>query len=100
MGRLDDLDMLAGLAVAVARDDEAFERMRPAILDGARHGSTCLAGADYHGSPPRWFERIDIGSEAGSRSGGGESGVEQIAQQSAGIGIFHLRNLRTIGARC
>ena len=28
MGRLDDLDALAGLAVAVARDDQSFERMR------------------------------------------------------------------------
>ena len=33
MGGLDDLDALAGLAVAVARDDQAFERMRPLVLD-------------------------------------------------------------------
>ncbi len=100
MGRLDDLDLPARLAIAVARHDQALERMRPLVLDRARHGRARLAGADHHGLALRRLQLRDIGREAGRGTGGGECCIEQVAQQNAGIGIFHLHHLHTIGARC
>ena len=47
MRRLDDLDALAGHGVAVAGDDEAFERARPVALERLRHRRRGLAGADH-----------------------------------------------------
>ena len=44
---LDDLDPLAGHAVAGAGDDQAFERTRPVRLDGLRHARGGLAGAEH-----------------------------------------------------
>ena len=41
----------------------------------------------------RRLQLVDIGGEAGRGTGGGEGCVEQVAQQRAGVGIFHLRNL-------
>ena len=46
------------------------------------------------------LQLVDVGREAGRGPGGGERGIEQVAQQRTGVGIFHLRNLPTIGARC
>jgi hypothetical protein len=98
MRRLDDLDSLAGHAIAVARHHQPLERMRPLVLDGARHGGTGLARADHDGAAFRRLQLGDVGREAGRRLGGGERCIEQFAQQGAGVGIFHLSNLRTIGA--
>ena len=46
------------------------------------------------------LQLLDVGSEAGRGTCGGKRCIEQVAQQRTGFGIFHFRNLRTIGARC
>ncbi len=91
---------LAGLAVAVARDDQPFERMRPAIFERARHGRTRLAGADHDRAALGRLQPVDVGGETGRGARRGKCCIEEVAQQGAGVGIFHLANLRTIGARC
>jgi hypothetical protein len=48
VGRLDDLDALAGHRVAVPRDDEPSQRAGPVIFHRSRHGRRGLAGADHH----------------------------------------------------
>ena len=96
----DDLDALAGLAIAVAGDHKAFERMGPLIFDRLGHGGACLAGADDNGLSFRRLQFGDEGGQAGFGARDVQGGVEHGAQQGAGVGIFHLRDLRTIGARC
>ena len=53
MRRLDDLDALAGHAVAVAGDDEALERPVPGLLHRPRHRRRGLAGPEDDGAPLR-----------------------------------------------
>jgi hypothetical protein len=80
---LDDLDPAAGLAVAVARHHQAFERMRPLVLDRLGHGRTRLAGADDDGAAPTsrtWrLQFRDVGGKAGRGTRCGKRRVEQVA---------------------
>ena len=59
MGRLDDLDALAGRAIAVARDHQPVERAVPGQLEGPRHLRRRLAGADHDGAPRRLRRQVE-----------------------------------------
>ena len=44
--------------MAVARDDEAVDRLAPELLEGARHLRRGLAGADDDGPALRFFGEV------------------------------------------
>ena len=77
----DDLDSAAGDAVAGPRDDEAFERARPVILDRLRHRRRRLAGADD--DRPSLRRRRQVSGHHPRRERRSDGGVEHRPQQKA-----------------
>ena len=77
--RLDDLDPAARHVVAVAGDDQPFERAGPVVFDRARHRRRGLAGADD--DQPPLGRRRQVLRQAQRRLRGRHRGVEHPSQQ-------------------
>jgi hypothetical protein len=58
MRGLDHFDAPHVVAVAVARDHQAFERPLPVRFDGGGHRRRCLAGADHDGAAARSLGQV------------------------------------------
>ena len=81
MGRLDDLDALAGLSIAVAGHHQSADRTVPFLLEGMGHLRRRLAGTDNHGAPPGTFRQV-----LGHRQGGlglGHGSSEHLLKQGS-----------------
>ncbi len=76
---LDNLDPVAGRAVSMTRDDEAFERAGRPVLEGAGHRRRGFAGADDH-SPAR-HRSLQVCRDYPLWISCGERGLEQRQQQ-------------------
>ena len=81
--RLDHLDPCRRHAVAVAGDDEAFQRARPVILHGPRHGRGRLAGTHHHSAARRQLRQMR--GHALGRPGACERRIQQAAQEESRI---------------
>ena len=81
MRGLDDLDALAGRGIAVAGDDDAFERPVPGLLEGRCHLRRALAGADDDGAALRLCRQVTADGQFGI--GGGDGGLEDRGQETA-----------------
>ena len=81
MRGFDDFDALRRRAVAVAGDDEAFERPAPDRLDRGGHRRGGLAGADDDRAP--LGRRGQEAREPFARRGGVDRGLKQAGQQGA-----------------
>ena len=77
--RLDHVDRARRHAVAVAGDDEAFQRAVPMILHGPRHRRRRLAGADDHAAACGRFRQVR--GQAMGRLRALDGRVQQAAQQ-------------------
>ncbi len=93
MARLDHLDAAAGDAVAIARDDDPLERLRPMVFDRARHRRRGLAGADDDGAA--LGRRRQVGRHAARRVRRRERGIEQALQH----GLFAVARAIHLAAR-
>ena len=81
MGGLDDFDPRVRGAMAIARDDEAFERPAPGRFDRGGHRRGGLARADDD-RPPLGRRRQELG-EPFRRRGGVDRGLKQAGQECA-----------------
>ena len=75
----DDIDVLAGHGIAIARHHQAAERTRPILFYGARHGRRGLAGADDDESAARRGGKVR--RDAYRRLSRGNGGMEHLPQQ-------------------
>ena len=86
---LDDLDPPTGYGVTVARDDEAFERRRPVLLDRLGHRGRRLSATKYDGAALGWRGEVlrhDV-LRPGRLDRGVEHGSQQVLRRSShGVG--------------
>src|SRR5579883_2855339 len=84
MAGFDDLDALGRRAMAVAGDDQPFERSAPMGFDRGRHGGRGLAGADDDRAA--FGRRREMGRHAMRRRRRFNRGGEHALEQRAMIG--------------
>jgi hypothetical protein len=87
VGRLDDLDTLAGNGVAIAGHHHSRQLARPVLLQRPGHRRRGLAGTDHDQSAARWFRQVL--RDAVRRLRGGDRRLEHLAQQAAGFMGLH-----------
>ena len=78
-----DLDALAFGAIAVAGDDQPFDRPVPDLLERRRHLRRALAGADDDGATLRPGRQMI--PDRALRIGGGDGGIEDRDEEGFGI---------------
>jgi hypothetical protein len=93
MCRFDDLDALAGHAVAVPGDDQSFQPLRPVLLEHPCHRRGSLPRADDDGAALR--RRRKMQRNEVRRLRGLDSRIEHCAQQLPGrfsLMLFHYES--------
>ena len=74
MSSLDDLDALAGHAIAITRDDQTIDGAVPGLLESLGHLGGGFAGADDDGAA--FGLGREMGLDGGSRLRGGNRRLE------------------------
>ncbi|MNT52974.1 hypothetical protein D3C72_1900330 [compost metagenome] len=88
MGGFHHLDALAVGTMAVARHHQPRQLALPVRLHRLRHRGCGLAGADHHGAA--LGRRGQVRRQAMAGADGANRGIEQVAQQRAGIDLSGL----------
>ncbi len=93
MRGLEDAEMPAGRGIAVARDDDALDRVAPEFLEGRGHLRRTLARADHHRAP--LGTRGQRGGKRGPGVRGADGRVEEPGQEGLVRGQGHAAKSNT-----